>query len=152
EGSGVAAIRYTLDGSDPTLLNGTTYSAPFTLSSTKTVRWRAFDAAGNAEAIHTQTIQVAGAPGVALTAPSDGDFVSGSVLLGASATADAGVDHVDFLVDGSVVASDSTDPYTGSWDSTTASDGDHVVEAVATDALGATTHSAPHTVHVDNVS
>src|SRR5439155_13395813 len=51
-GSGVASIRYTTDGTDPTTANGIVYSGPFT--ATSTVKYRAFDGAGNAEAVQTQ--------------------------------------------------------------------------------------------------
>src|SRR5204863_8086674 len=41
-GSGVASIRYTTNGTDPSTTNGTTYSGPFTVPSTATVKYRAF--------------------------------------------------------------------------------------------------------------
>ena len=55
--SGVAVIRYTLDGSDPTDTS-TAYSGPFTVSETTTVKFRAWDNAGNAEATNSQLVQV----------------------------------------------------------------------------------------------
>jgi hypothetical protein len=62
-GSGVKEIRYTTDGSTPTASdaatpNGTTYSGAFTVSSTATVKYRAFDNAGNAEAVKSQQINI----------------------------------------------------------------------------------------------
>jgi peptidoglycan/xylan/chitin deacetylase (PgdA/CDA1 family)/N-acetyl-beta-hexosaminidase len=56
-GSGVAAIRYTTDGSDPTTASAT-YTAPFTVSSTTTVKYRAWDNAGNVEATNSQLIRI----------------------------------------------------------------------------------------------
>jgi peptidoglycan/xylan/chitin deacetylase (PgdA/CDA1 family) len=56
-GSGVAAIRYTTDGSDPTS-SSPLYSGPFSVSSTTTVKYRAWDVAGNAEATKSQLIRV----------------------------------------------------------------------------------------------
>src|SRR5207244_2930372 len=56
-GSGVASIRYTTDGSDPTALSPA-YTAPFTVSATATVKYRAFDNVGNAEAVNSQLIQI----------------------------------------------------------------------------------------------
>jgi Chitobiase/beta-hexosaminidase C-terminal domain/Glucodextranase, domain B len=47
-GSGVKEIRYTTDGSAPTA-SSTLYSAPFTVSSTTTVKFRAEDNQGNVE-------------------------------------------------------------------------------------------------------
>ena len=51
-GSGVAAIRYTTDGSDPTA-SSTLYTRPFSVSATTTVKYRAWDNAGNVEATKT---------------------------------------------------------------------------------------------------
>jgi hypothetical protein len=59
-GSGVASIRYTTDGSTPSLASAA-YSAPFTLPSTKTVRYRAYDHVGNAESAKSRLIQIDGA-------------------------------------------------------------------------------------------
>ena len=47
--SGVSVIRYTTDGSDPTA-SSTAYGGPFTVSSTTTIKYRAWDNAGNVEA------------------------------------------------------------------------------------------------------
>ncbi len=60
-GSGVSSIRSTTDGSDPTAASPA-YSTPFSVSSTTVVKYRAFDAAGNAEAVHSQTITITAAP------------------------------------------------------------------------------------------
>ena len=57
-GSGVAQIVYTTYGSDPSQSNGTVYAGAFTLSATATVKYRAYDNAGNAEATNSQLIQV----------------------------------------------------------------------------------------------
>jgi hypothetical protein len=65
-GAGVSGIRYTLDGSDPA--NGTVYSAPFTVSSTTTVRWIATDLVGNA-ATGTQVVTIGSVPHVTVIAP-----------------------------------------------------------------------------------
>ena len=43
--SGVQEIRYTTDGSDPSPVNGTVYSTPFSLGATTTVKFRAYDRA-----------------------------------------------------------------------------------------------------------
>jgi hypothetical protein len=58
-GSGVATTFYTTDGSDPTS-SGTaiTYSAPFTVSQTESVKFYSVDTAGNAEVVNTQAIQI----------------------------------------------------------------------------------------------
>lgn len=57
-GSGVSSTRYTTDGTTPTL-SSPAYTAPVVLTSTKTIKFRAYDVAGNVEATRTQLIKVA---------------------------------------------------------------------------------------------
>jgi peptidoglycan/xylan/chitin deacetylase (PgdA/CDA1 family) len=58
-GSGVAATRYTTDGTDPTTTS-TAYTSAFSVNSTTTIKFRSWDKAGNAEAVKTQTVNVKG--------------------------------------------------------------------------------------------
>jgi peptidoglycan/xylan/chitin deacetylase (PgdA/CDA1 family) len=60
-GSGVAATRYTTDGSDPTA-SSATYTGPFLISATTTIKYRSWDASGNIEPVRTQTVTVDTAP------------------------------------------------------------------------------------------
>jgi hypothetical protein len=78
-------------------------------------------------------------PSVALTTPADGSTVSGSVQLAATASDDVGVVKVEFLVNGSLVATDTSAPYTATWDSATALNGKAQLAARAWDAAGNTT-------------
>jgi hypothetical protein len=73
------------------------------------------------------------APTVALSAPSSSS-VNRTVALTATATAPAGVTRVEFLVDGTVIATDTTAPYTADWDTSAVADGAHNVTARVTDA------------------
>lgn len=91
-----------------------------------------------------------GAPEVALTAPADGATVTGPTELGASASDAGGIDRVEFRVDGATVATDTTAPYSVTWDSATVGDGDHAITARAVDAAGNATVSAARTVNVVN--
>jgi Bacterial Ig domain len=73
-------------------------------------------------------------PTVAITEPTDGATVTGLVPLAATATDDmSDVAKVEFAVDGVVVATDMTDPYSATWDSATAAPGSHTITAKATD-------------------
>jgi mono/diheme cytochrome c family protein len=56
------------------------------------------------------------------------------VQLSATATAGSGVNRVEFLVDGNVIATDTTAPYTADWDTSTLPDGTHSVTARVVDA------------------
>jgi hypothetical protein len=57
-GSGVASTRYTIDGTDPSTTNGITYTAPFTISSSTTIKFRSWDNAGNAEAVQSKRLKI----------------------------------------------------------------------------------------------
>ncbi len=95
-------------------------------------------------------------PTVAITNSLDGSIVDGPVLITATAgDTDGTVEQVEFFVDGVSIVDpgnnpDSTDPYSLSWDTTTASEGDHTLSATATDDMGGT-RTDSITVTVDNV-
>jgi hypothetical protein len=66
----VASTRYTTDGTDPTTSQSAlTYTQPFSVSQTTTVRFASIDVAANQEAAQSQQIQVASAP-IDTTAPT----------------------------------------------------------------------------------
>jgi peptidoglycan/xylan/chitin deacetylase (PgdA/CDA1 family) len=138
-GSGVDKTLYTTDGSDPAT-SGTTYTGPFTIAQTSTVRFFSTDKAGNIEPTHSQLIQVdTAAPTVNLTQPSNGLSVArgSQVALTATATDSAsGVARVAFLVDGKTLGTDTTTPYQLSWNTRKTSFGQHTLTAVATDVAG----------------
>jgi len=90
-------------------------------------------------------------PTVTLTAPGAGVY-RGDVTLAADATDDVAVDHVDFLVDGSVVATDATAPYAVVWSSATGTDGARTVTARAVDTSGNERISAGVTITIDNTA
>jgi len=90
------------------------------------------------------------APSVALTSPTGGATFTSGLTLEATATDDAGVDRVEFRVDGKLVATDRTAPYGASWTAGRGVKlGDHKVSAKAYDALGL---SATATATVRRVS
>ena len=80
-------------------------------------------------------------PTVSLTSPTNGAsfFVGNTVAIAATAAdADGSVSQVEFLVDGTVVNTDNTAPYAYNW---TATSGNHVITARATDNAGGVTTS-----------
>lgn len=80
-------------------------------------------------------------PTVSVTAPSTGAVVSNTVTLTASATdSGSGMSNVIFLVDGSSVGTDSSSPFSVTWNSQSAANGSHTVTARATDAAGQPVH------------
>ncbi len=90
-------------------------------------------------------------PSVSISSPASGATVSGTITVTATATDNRGVTGVQFQLDGvNGGAEDTAAPYSISWDTTTASSGSHTLTAVARDAAGNTTTSAPVTVTVSN--
>jgi hypothetical protein len=77
-------------------------------------------------------------PGVTLTNPTEGATVSGTVNVTADASDDKGVTQVEFFVDSTSLGVDTTAPYSVNWNTTSVSNGGHVVKAVATDTIGQT--------------
>ena len=75
------------------------------------------------------------APSVNLTAPATGTTVKGAVDLTASASDASGVSKVEFYVDGTLLAVDTTSPYAATWNTTEVLDGAHRLIAKAYDKV-----------------
>jgi peptidoglycan/xylan/chitin deacetylase (PgdA/CDA1 family) len=142
--SGVAAIRYTTNGSDPTS-SSTLYSGPFTVSTSATVKYRAWDNEGNAETTRSQSMRIdADPPTVAITSLSGSATVDGTVRLEATASdADSGVARVTYFLDSSSIGSSTNSPYRITWNTRKAPKGQHTLTAVAADRAGNEATSAP---------
>jgi subtilisin family serine protease len=92
-------------------------------------------------------------PTVSLTAPAAGATVSGTAAtLSATASDNVAVAKVDFFVDGALVGTDTSSPYSISWNSTTVANGSHSFTARATDTAGNATTSAAVTATVSNTA
>lgn len=76
------------------------------------------------------------APTATITSPANGASVTGNVAVTANASDNIGVDRVEFLLDGALLGSDATAPYALTWNSTTASNGAHALQARAVDLAG----------------
>ena len=59
-GAGLDQIRYTTDGTDPTIFTGTVYAGAFTVAAegVTTVKYRAFDRIGNDTGVLTRTVRI----------------------------------------------------------------------------------------------
>jgi len=73
------------------------------------------------------------APSVSVTSPSSGAILSNTATIDASASDANGVTKVDFYVDGGLKGTDTSSPFSYSWDTKTVSDGTHTLTAKATD-------------------
>jgi glucose/arabinose dehydrogenase len=157
--SGYEVYRSTVSGFTPSAANriatpsGTGYTdnvAPGTYY----YRVKAADAAGNLSLASGEAVGASLAdspPSATLTSPTAGSTVSGTVALKATATDDAGVAGVQFLVDGSPVgAEDTSSPFEFSWASTGVANGSHKIAARARDTANQTTTSSEVAVTVSN--
>jgi peptidoglycan/xylan/chitin deacetylase (PgdA/CDA1 family) len=148
-GSGVDKILYTTDGTEPDIGNGTVYSGPFTLGTSATVKYRAYDLAGNAEAVNTTALSVdTVAPTVAVSAPSNGATLTGTVYIVAGVSDNVQVARVWFYLDGKALGSRIVTPFQWKWDTTTVAKGSHSIYLVALDPAGNQTKSASISVTV----
>ena len=90
-------------------------------------------------------------PNVAMTSPGGAAELSGTVTVSAQATDNVGVVGVQLHLNGSPLGPELTaPPYSGTWDTTTASDGLYTFAAVARDSAGNTATSPVITTTVAN--
>jgi peptidoglycan/xylan/chitin deacetylase (PgdA/CDA1 family) len=112
-GSGLKQIRYTTDGSDPTG-SSPVYSSPVAVSSTKTIKWRAEDNAGNLESpVNSQTISIDNVNPTSAIQCDGGACASFynhpvNVTLSKSDSGGSGADKIFYTTDGSAPTTSST--------------------------------------------
>jgi hypothetical protein len=144
-----------------TTLIGTSSTAPYAVnwnSSTVadgsvTLSTRAYDGAGNVTPSAAVAVSVDNTgPAVAIASPANGaslSWLSLSTTVSASASDNVGVTQVVFYDGGAVLGTDTTAPYSVSWNLVSAAKGTHTLTAKAYDAAGNVTTSAPITVKVN---
>ncbi len=88
-------------------------------------------------------------PTVSITAPTAGSTVKNTVTVQSTAADDVALAKVEFYIDGTLVASDTTTPYNYTFDTTTVSNGSHTILAKAYDT-SQNTASATVAVNVNN--
>lgn len=158
---GVTGYRVYQGGTAIATTNTTSYqNTGLAASTTYNYTVRAYDAAGNesaASATATATTLDPPAPDttapvVSISTPAEGAIVSGTVAVTASASDNVGVSGVKIYANGTQVDSEATAaPYNVAWNTNSAANGTVQLTAVARDAAGNTTTSAPITVTVNNV-
>ena len=158
-GSGIAATYYEIDGGAQTAYPGSAVTIPD--GSAQTISYWSVDNAGNTETTHTSSalkIDTGLATG-SITAPSSNATVSGSAVSVTSNSADSlsGVASAQFQYSAhganvwSTIGTDSTSPYTVSWNTTSLTPGSFDLRVITTDAAGNSTTSAIVTVTVQIV-
>ncbi|HMT56359.1 MAG TPA: Ig-like domain-containing protein, partial [Candidatus Saccharibacteria bacterium] len=107
-----------------------------------TLKAQAWDSAGNTKVSTTISFTVSNAaadttaPTTTITSPSNGSTVRRTITVRANASDNIRVTKVEFLVDGVVKATDTSSPYSFSWNSGTVSKGKHTLQTRAYDAAG----------------
>jgi hypothetical protein len=162
---GVAGVQFQLDGAplgveDTTNPYSVTWDTTTAAAGTHTLRAVARDAANNSSAPFSITVTVSNGappdttpPTVAISSPSSGATVSGTITVSASASDNVGVAGVQFQLDGAPLgAEDTTNPYSVTWDTTTAAPGTHTLRAIARDAANNSATSSSVTVTVSDTT
>ena len=159
---GVAGVRFLVDGQ---AIGPEDTSAPYSViwdasnvpAGSHALAAVARDAAGNTRMSPSVSVRVAAPagdttpPAVSISQPGGGTTVSGVVTVAATASDNVGVVGVQFQRDGANLGSEVTaGPYLLSWATTTATNGNHTLSAIARDAAGNTRTSAVVTVAVNN--
>ena len=147
----VASVEFFVDGTLLSTDNTSPYTASYTgVLGTHTLTARATDNLGAQTVSSAVSITVANnvPPTVSITSPANGANYTfpATVTINASATdADGSVASVGFYVNGSLVGTDNTAPYSFAWTSVI---GTASVTARATDNRGAVTTSSAITVNI----
>lgn len=164
---GVNRVDFLVDGgvvgTVPGVAGTTSYSYTWATASasigTHSIMAKAYDAAGNPGSSTPVSITVLAPvdpgdhtpPTITSFTVSPTSVVSGgSVTASVTATDNVGVAKVDFSVDGTVVNTDTTAPYSYTWTPTNA--GAHSVTATAYDAAGNNTPTTPINLTVTSTS
>jgi len=108
------------------------------------------NAASAVQAVAQARVGDTQAPTAAITSPGGGTTVRGLAPVDVSAADNVGVSRVELLVNGALLATDTTSPYGFSWDTTKIADGNASLVARAYDAAGNATSSSAVSVTVAN--
>ena len=161
---GVAGVQFQLDGAN---LGAEDTASPYSISwdttaasnGSHTLTAVARDAAGNRTTSSPVSVTVSNSsadttpPTVAMTAPSNGSTVAGSITVSANASDNVAVAGVQFQLNGANLgAEDTAAPYSITWNTTTVANGSYTLDAIARDSSGNRTTSASVTVTVSNNS
>jgi subtilisin family serine protease len=156
---GVTSIQFYVDGTVIT----TASSSPFSFSwntanyanGSHTLKVTASDAAGNIGSssvsvnVSNQTVKDTTPPVVSIANPVSGasvTSVSGNVQISATVTDNVGVSQVSFYIDNVLKCTDTSSPYTCTWNSKKAGSGAHTIKVTGWDTSG-NSASATETVY-----
>jgi hypothetical protein len=119
---------------------------------THTLTVKAYDGVGHVGTSAPVTVTVDNTvPTVAFSSPAGGALLRGAVQVEATASDNRGLSRVEFYVDSTLIGTDTTAPYSVSWDTPGGSDGGHTLWAKAYDAAG-NVQQVSRSVIVDNTA
>ncbi|WP_235217074.1 Ig-like domain-containing protein, partial [Archangium violaceum] len=150
---GVTKVEFydgsTLVGSDTTSPYSFSWNSRNGPNGSRTLTARALDAVGNSATSAPVTVTANNdltPPTVTLTAPAEGSTLTGTVTFTATATDDRGMSRVEFLSGTTVLCSDTSSPYSCSYNTRNLSNGPRVVTARAHDTATNTALSSVNVV------
>jgi len=156
-GSGsISGYKIYRGGSQVGTTGNTTYTdTNLTASTTYTYTVAAYDSNGNTSSQSGSVQATTGSsdttpPSVSISSPANGVTVSSTVTVQASASDNVGVTKVEFYLDGFLQTTDTTSPYTWSWNTASSTNGSHTLSAKAYDAAGNMGGSSNVSVTVSN--
>ena len=114
------------------------WDTELTDDSTHTIQAKAYDMIGNSGQSNIVSVRVANCkPEVRIVSPTNGSTVRGVVTITAEAQDNVGVSKVEFYIDGTKVAEDTSEPYQYNWDTIgLTNDSTHTIQAKAYDIIG----------------
>ncbi|QRK13874.1 hypothetical protein JQX13_31110 [Archangium violaceum] len=140
--------------SDSTSPYSCSYNTRGQPNGSRTLTARAVDSSSNtalSEPINVTFDNDLTAPSTSITSPSAGSILGGTVLLEASASDDRGtVSKVDFYLGSTLLGSDSSSPFSLSWDTTTRANGSYTLKSRAFDSSGNSAYSPTVSITVSN--
>lgn len=128
------------------------YTSDLPVGANYTVTAKAYDKSGNS---NTSSVNVvtkdSKAPEVSIATPSNYQTVSGTININATASDNVGISKVEFLINSTIVSTDTTAPYEYLWNTTSISNGSYSLSAVAYDSEANAKISSAVAVTVSNI-
>jgi beta-mannanase len=151
----VGSVSFAVDGTSLSTDTTAPYAASLDTTTladgSHTLTATAKDTSGNSATSAPITVTVTQSPPdttpptVSISSPADGSTVSGVTAVTATAADDVAVASVGFFVDGALISTATSAPYSASFNAATLSVGSHSLTAVATDtSSNATTSAVTH--------
>ena len=155
---GISKVEFFIDGEslgeDTTSPYEYEWDTTLSLNGSHEIKAVAYNVDGNT-AVDTISVLVNNggdeAPQVSITYPADGAVIRGTKSIIADASDDLGIDKIEFYVEGTLLETDMSSPYTYTWDTSTVVDGYREVKAIAYDTIGQKTWDSI-TVIIDNAN